>query len=332
MITIKSKLIRNFIPMFTATILASTPMNIMASESSGFDTNNIQAYVPVVGEVCKTDPSTNQDLYEYYIERGHDITLDSYKTLRPQVQYRSAESRDKFIEESGIIPTYEEDPSLYTDKDTINWDTTMTRGQYARMINKFIDFYQIPDQPCCMGDSPDFSETAKTDEYYDDIVKAAYWGFYCTRDGSDTTKPFLERELIKYLNKITSDLSLLTIGNNIYTKDMNYNALLSTNYCIDAEPDNVKDTLANLSTYNMLPLDSFGRVNLDRNLTLRELTNVLVGVGDMVVIYQSPEVKTAGCTDCILYNVDKLYETYVPPVKKTNETDGVTETTTVEIK
>lgn len=315
------KLLKIFTSVTLSGIVAVTPVfaegNLSTDSISGFKTEEIQAYVPVVGDVCETDPATNKDMYDYYKERGYDITSDAYKTLRPQLQYRSTESRDKFIMDSGIIPTYDEDPSLYSDKDTINWELKLSRGQYARIIGKFIDYYQIPDQPCCMGDSPDFSETKKTDEYYDDIVKAAYWGFYCTRDGSDTTKPFLERELIKYLNKITSDLSLMSIGNNIYTTDMNYNTLLSTNYCIDAEPDNVKETLANLSTYNMLPMDSFRRVNLDRNLTLKELTNILIGVGDMVVIYQSPEVKAAGCKDCILYNVDNLYKTYVPPVKET---------------
>ena len=252
------------------------------------------------------DGQTSKEEYEKYLAKGIDITDSKYKMLGPNFELHNAQELPLLIQKIGLIPDSDE----FKDEDGyVNWDLELNRGQYSMIINKFWKFYGVGGQPCCMGDTPDFSETPTTSPYRKDIEDAAMNGYYWTRAGSDGSKPFTMRELLKYLNKIPDDVQIPSdFYNNAYSEEDAYDYIYSFNKGIANESQPTKNMIIKTFKANILPHDQFYRLNLDKQLKLSELCDILVGAGDMIFIYRENTLNPQLCKECMLGGVNSLYE------------------------
>lgn len=234
--------------------------------------------------------------------------LDDYKdlglSLNNNIPDNSIQDYDvKSQEVSSIVNNIVQD---------IDWSTTLTRGQYIKMMNRVADKLELPDFDCCMGDKPDFSEIDKDNPYYDDIIKGAERGLYCTSEGADPSKPMTVEEFNKYLWKWSTSLPDVYLYNDTLRGAQAYRDYLKEIYPNNFEeiskyPDAYINMLSLADTAKLLMRDYSNDLGLDRTLTLDNFAVAITNASDLTMVYKEVYRTNSTCTPCAMLGVEKHY-------------------------
>lgn len=294
--------------------------------------SNSEAYLAQVmgdaglsnGEIVIGMESDGQEPIDYRHDKTYDLRLpDTRGSVGSMVE--QAYSIDLY---DGLIPRGEidkllEDPynrASFIVTEFLDLNYRLTRGEWAHMLMQLKFALDLPVLPLCADYDSSKIDVLSSHKYTSDIREAADCGWLCICDGVRADELILMSDISAFLYKWAeyqpSHVFSATTNYTKYNTAREFMKDMTKQDGDDELTNDIEEMLWGTFRASFLPLDYLNRLNLGRQLTVKDATVILITCADLHMVYNRLNEAGETCVSCSYLGVESYYNPAIVRVEE----------------